>query len=48
MHRFGVTKADIVTFGALLAQGLPHVAEWKLAARRQADIYLAGLVNHTR
>jgi AcrR family transcriptional regulator len=45
--RTGVTRADIVTFGALLAQGLPHVAEWKLAARRQADIYLAGLVNRT-
>ncbi|MEO6091248.1 MAG: helix-turn-helix domain-containing protein [Umezawaea sp.] len=46
--RTGVTRADIVTFGALLAQGLPHVTEWKLAARRQTDIYLAGLVNRTR
>ena len=45
--RTGVTRADIVTFGALLAQGLPHVTDWKLAARRQADIYLAGLLNHT-
>jgi AcrR family transcriptional regulator len=43
--RTEVTRADIVTFGALLAQGLPHVPDWKLAARRQADIYLAGILN---
>jgi AcrR family transcriptional regulator len=43
--RTEVTRADVVIFGALLAQGLPHVPDWKLAARRQADIYLAGILN---
>jgi AcrR family transcriptional regulator len=41
--RADVTTADIVIFGALLAQPLPHVENWKLAARREAAIYLAGL-----
>ncbi len=41
--RADVTRADIVSFGALLAQGLPHVPDWKSAARRQVDIYVAGL-----
>ncbi len=40
-----VTRADIVGFGALLAQGLPDVPDWKPTARRQADIYVAGLRN---
>ena len=31
---------DIVLFGALLAQPLPQVPDWKLMARRQAGIYL--------
>ena len=34
---------DIVLFGALLAQPLPQVPDWKLMARRQAGIYLDGL-----
>jgi AcrR family transcriptional regulator len=42
-----VTRADIVTFGALLAQGLPHVPDWKSTAHRHADIYLAGLLDHS-
>jgi AcrR family transcriptional regulator len=46
--RTEVTRADVVIFGALLAQGLPHVPDWKLAARRQADIYLAGILNSPR
>ncbi|MEU0797080.1 TetR/AcrR family transcriptional regulator [Amycolatopsis sp. NPDC005961] len=45
--RADVTRADIVSFGALLAQGLPHVPDWKATARRQADIYLTGLLNRT-
>ncbi|MEV5721429.1 TetR/AcrR family transcriptional regulator [Amycolatopsis mediterranei] len=45
--RIEVTRADIVTFGALLAQGLPHVPDWKSTARRHVDIYLAGLLNRT-
>jgi AcrR family transcriptional regulator len=46
--RTEVTRADIVTFGALLAQGLPHVPDWKSTARRQADVYVTGLLNSTR
>jgi AcrR family transcriptional regulator len=38
-----VTTADLVVFGALLAQQLPHVPNWTGAAHRQAAIYLAGL-----
>jgi AcrR family transcriptional regulator len=41
--RLDVTTADIVIFGALLAQRLPHVDDWKTAARRQAAIYVTGL-----
>lgn len=40
--RADVTRADIVSFGGLPAQGLPHVPEWKPTARRQADSYLTG------
>jgi AcrR family transcriptional regulator len=42
--RPGVRTADLVVFGALLAQRLPHVEEWETVAHRQADIYVAGLV----
>jgi AcrR family transcriptional regulator len=45
--RTDITKADIVTFGALLAQSLPHVTDWKHTAHRQADIYLTGLLTRT-
>jgi AcrR family transcriptional regulator len=38
-----VTAFDVIIFGALLAQPLPNVRNWKLTARRQADIYLDGL-----
>ncbi|WP_328611589.1 TetR/AcrR family transcriptional regulator [Amycolatopsis sp. NBC_00345] len=41
--RPGVRTADLVVFGALLAQRLPHVEDWETVARRQADIYVAGL-----
>jgi AcrR family transcriptional regulator len=41
--RRDVTAADIILFGALLAQPLPHIRNWKQAARRQAKIYLDGL-----
>ncbi|WP_328453317.1 MULTISPECIES: TetR/AcrR family transcriptional regulator [unclassified Amycolatopsis] len=46
--RSDVTRADIVSFGALLAQGLPHVPDWQPAARRQTDIYLDGLLKRGR
>jgi AcrR family transcriptional regulator len=39
----GVTAEDVVLFGAFLAQPLPHVPDWKQAARRQARIFLAGV-----
>jgi AcrR family transcriptional regulator len=35
--------ADLVLFGALLAQQLPHVPDWNENARRLVDIYIAGL-----
>ncbi|SEP15220.1 TetR/AcrR family transcriptional regulator [Amycolatopsis saalfeldensis] len=41
--RPGVRTADLVVFGALLAQRLPHVEDWETVAHRQADIYVAGL-----
>ncbi|WP_405587679.1 TetR/AcrR family transcriptional regulator [Streptomyces sp. NBC_01190] len=43
-----VRTADLVIFGALLAQRLPHVPDWRQTARRLADIYLAGLAPTTR
>jgi AcrR family transcriptional regulator len=41
--RPGVTTADVVIFGALLAQRLPHVEDWKATARRLAAVYVSGL-----
>jgi AcrR family transcriptional regulator len=41
--RTDVTASDIIVFGAMLAQPLPHAPDWKATARRQADIYFAGL-----
>ena len=38
-----VTALDIIVFGALLAQPLPHIPDWKLTARRLAAIYFDGL-----
>lgn len=38
-----VGALDIIVFGALLAQQLPHVPDWKGMARRQAVIYCDGL-----
>jgi AcrR family transcriptional regulator len=38
-----VTALDVIVFGALLAQSLPHVPDWKMVARRQAVIYFDGL-----
>jgi len=40
-----ITTLDIIVFGALLAQPLPSVPDWKAVARRQALIYFAGLAN---
>lgn len=41
--RADAVTTDIVAFGAMLAQPLPHVEKWTLTARRQAAIYVAGL-----
>jgi AcrR family transcriptional regulator len=37
------TPNDIILTGAMLAQPLPHTADWDQLARRQARIFLAGL-----
>jgi AcrR family transcriptional regulator len=43
--RHGVRTADLVIFGALLAQQLPHVPDWNRAARRLVDVYVAGMAS---
>jgi AcrR family transcriptional regulator len=45
--RFDVTAFDIIVFGALLAQPLPHVPDWRSAAQRQARIYFDGLTSES-
>jgi AcrR family transcriptional regulator len=42
-----VTAVDIIITGAMLAQPLPHTADWGHLARRQAQIYVAGLAPTT-
>jgi AcrR family transcriptional regulator len=37
------TPSDIIIAGAMLAQPLPHTADWDQLARRQAKIFVAGL-----
>jgi AcrR family transcriptional regulator len=37
------TPTDIIITGAMLAQPLPHAADWDQLARRQARIFVAGL-----
>ncbi|MGH9370050.1 MAG: TetR/AcrR family transcriptional regulator [Vicinamibacterales bacterium] len=46
--RRDVRTADLVIFGALLAQQLPHIPDWNRNARRLVDIYLAGMAPTTR
>lgn len=38
-----VTPNDVIVSGAMLAQPLPHAADWDQLARRQARILIAGL-----
>ena len=38
-----ITAGDIIMTGAMLAQPLPHAADWNQVARRQARIFVAGL-----
>lgn len=46
--RSDVRTADLVLFGALIAQQLPHVADWNRAAQRLIDIYIAGMAPTTQ
>lgn len=41
--RLDATPSDIIIAGAMLAQPLPHTADWDQLARRQARIFVAGL-----
>jgi AcrR family transcriptional regulator len=41
--RSDVTPLDIILTGAMLAQPLPHVADWDQLACRQARIFVAGI-----
>ena len=41
--RAGVTPLDIIITGAMLAQPLPNVPDWDELARRQAEIFVAGI-----
>jgi AcrR family transcriptional regulator len=41
--RADITAIDIIIAGAMLAQPLPHAADWDRLARRQARVYVAGL-----
>jgi AcrR family transcriptional regulator len=41
------TAIDVIITGAMLAQPLPHAADWDQLARRQAGIYVAGLTTTT-
>ena len=45
--RGDVSAVDIIITGAMLAQPLPHAANWEQLARRQAAIYVAGLAKTT-
>jgi AcrR family transcriptional regulator len=43
--RSDLTGVDLIVFGALVAQPLPHVPDWDDVALRQVRIFLAGLSN---
>ncbi len=43
--RRDVTGIDVILFGAMLAQPLPHVPDWEHVASRQAQIFLSGLAD---
>jgi AcrR family transcriptional regulator len=45
--RQDVSAIDIIITGAMLAQPLPHAADWPRLANRQASIYVAGLATTT-
>jgi AcrR family transcriptional regulator len=39
----GVTARDVIVFGAMIAQPLPHVPDWNEVARAQVQIFLRGI-----
>ncbi|MCU1478877.1 MAG: regulatory protein TetR [Subtercola sp.] len=39
----GVTARDVIVFGAMIAQPLPHVPEWNDVARAQVQVFLRGI-----
>jgi AcrR family transcriptional regulator len=41
--RTGLTPLDLILMATMLAQPLPNIADWNLAARRVADVYVAGM-----
>jgi AcrR family transcriptional regulator len=41
--RHDMRTADLVIFGALMAQRLPHVPDWNRTARRLVNTYIAGM-----
>jgi AcrR family transcriptional regulator len=41
--RTGLAPLDLILMATMLAQPLPSIADWTLAARRVADVYLAGM-----
>lgn len=43
--RRDVAAIDLIVFGAMLAQPLAHVPDWDRVARRQAQVFLAGLAD---
>lgn len=42
--REDLTAPDVILFGAMLAQPLPNAPDWAGTARRQKEIFLAGIV----
>ena len=41
--RAGVTAAEVIVFGAMIARPVPTVAEWSIVARAQVQIFLRGI-----
>ncbi len=41
--RSDLMPVDVIMFGAMIAQPLPHATNWKRIARRQATIFLDGV-----
>ena len=46
--RAGIAPLDLIVMATMVAQPLPHVADWDRVARRAADVYLAGMSPRNR